>query len=215
MSGSTVLTGVEETLDFDAMYEAAAGDPSRIPWADERPNPALVNWLNAVAPSLVRCGGRVAIVGCGLGHDAREVMRRGYDVVAFDISPTAIAWAQRLDPEHAESYVAADLFNSPSRWRHRFDLVVDVYTVQSLPPSQHTGAIAELGHLVARHGHLLMIARAIDEHAPDAEGPPWPLRESAVRSATTDAGLAVDRIDVFPDDESPPKLRLRGLFRRM
>ena len=57
--------------DFEAIYATAGGDASRIPWSDGIPNPALVTWLDTVGPSLVRCGARVAVVGCGLGEDAR------------------------------------------------------------------------------------------------------------------------------------------------
>jgi hypothetical protein len=41
---------------YEARYAAAAsrGDPSLIPWADLRPNPLMVNWLNAEAPDAVR-----------------------------------------------------------------------------------------------------------------------------------------------------------------
>ena len=159
------LTADRETLTgmFDAMYREAHGDASQIPWCDGRANPALVAWLNHVAPQLVRCGSRVAVVGCGLGDDARAIAARGYDVTAFDCSETAIEWARHIDPENADMYQVADLFDFPPRWRHRFDLVVEIYTFQSLPPSMWAEAMGAMSELMGPHGHLLVIARGTHE----------------------------------------------------
>ena len=63
---------------FDTIYREAAGDVDRIPWAHRQPCPALISWLNAEAPGLIRCGARAAVVGCGLGEDACALLERGY-----------------------------------------------------------------------------------------------------------------------------------------
>jgi SAM-dependent methyltransferase len=202
--------------DFDAIYREARGDRSRIRWSDGQPNPALVTWLNAIAPSLVRCGSRVAVVGCGLGEDARELFRRGYEVTAFDISPTAIEWAKSLDPSNARSYHAVDLFEPPPRWRRRFELIVEIYTLQSLPPGERESAMASLAELLAPHGRLLVICRGREPHeAIDDQGPPWPLTRDELLDAARFAGLKLDGgLECFEDDETPPKQRMRALFRR-
>ncbi|MDZ4832086.1 MAG: methyltransferase domain-containing protein, partial [Phycisphaerae bacterium] len=88
--------------DFEAIYRDAQGDPSRVRWEDGRPNPLLVSWLDRDAGDALRTGARVAVVGCGLGNDARELARRGYDVTAFDVSPTAIEWARSIDADWAD-----------------------------------------------------------------------------------------------------------------
>jgi SAM-dependent methyltransferase len=204
---------------FEAIYAEAQGDIAAIPWADGHPSPSLVNWLNAVAPSLVRCGGRVAVVGCGLGEDARELISRGYDVLAFDCSETAITWARSLDPEHAASYAVADVFNLPSRWWHRFDLVVEINTLQAMSPELPDGsrldAVACMAKLLARHGHLLVICRAASTPVTADEGPPWPIPCDELRRAASDAGLVeAVPISVFDDDEAPPVRRMRAVFRR-
>ena len=203
------------TLDFESIYAAAGGDPARIPWARERPHPALVSWLNAIAPSLIRCGSRVAVVGCGLGHDAQEILRRGYDVTAFDCSETAIDWARRLDPVHADAYHVADLLHAPSRWRHRFDLVVEVNTLQSLPSDQRQDAMHAVTDLLSPHGRLLVICRGAEEPPALEDGPPWPLAEDELATLASVAGLEDDGgISIFEDGETPPVLRMRALFQR-
>ncbi len=200
---------------FDQIYADAAGNAALIPWADERPHPALVNWLNAVAPSLVRSGSRVCVVGCGLGDDARELMRRGYEVTAFDCSPTAVQWAKDLDPHNARCYYVADLFDPPSRWAGRFDLVVEINTIQSLPPEQRSGAITSIMKLLSRHGRLLVICRGCDEPVELEDGPPWALTENELLDLASHAGLtAISPISSFMDDEDPPVHRIRAAFRR-
>ncbi len=145
---------------YDRLYVDAHGDAGRIPWSDGRAHPALVRWLDAVAPQLVRCGARVVVPACGFGADAAEVARRGYDVIGFDAAPAALHWARRLDPDGSVSWVEADLFELPGRWRHRFDLVVEVNTVQALGPECRGDVLAAMAELVAPHGHLLAIGRA-------------------------------------------------------
>lgn len=199
--------------DFEAVYKDANGDAGRIPWADGRPSPSLVNWLNRVAPSLVRCGARVAVVGCGLGDDARELMRRGYDVTAFDCSQTAIDWARRNDPAAADAYICADLFDPPSRWRHRFDLIVEINTLQALKPELRDRAMHALAELLSPHGHLLVICRATETPATIDDGPPWAITTSELTTMASASGLSADgEICTFHDDEIPPVLRSRAVF---
>jgi SAM-dependent methyltransferase len=200
-------------LDFESIYREAAGDASHIPWSDGLANPALVAWLDVVAPSIVRCGARVAVVGCGLGEDARELVQRGYDVTAFDISSTAIEWARRLDPANSECYVQADLFDPPARWRHRFDLVVEIYTIQALPPTTRPSTMAALGGLVSLHGHLLVICRGAETPVGEDDGPPWALTRGELLDLASSAGLGpAGNVDEFTDDAGTA--RIRGLFGR-
>ena len=210
----TTTEPLATTVDFfESVYAEAGGDPTRIPWASRHPSKALVNWLNAVAPSLVRCGARVAVVGCGLGDDAREVIRRGYDVTAFDCSGTAVEWARKLDPGHPDAYVQADMFAPPGRWVHRFDLVIDTNNLHSLRPGQHGEAMAAISRLLAPHGHMLVVCRGADEPADPGTGSLWPLTERELVEAAASAGLTpAAPICCFIDDENV--MRIRAIFKR-
>jgi len=218
MPSSSVLSPAVSSVEyFESLYAEAAGDASRLRWADQRANPALVNWLNAVAPSLVRCGARACVVGCGLGDDAQELAKRGYEVTAFDCSPTAVEWARQRDPGNARNYVVADLFNLPAKWRHRFDLVVEIYTVQSLPPPQHERAMKALSEILSPHGHMLLIARAAEDGAttPPGDEPPWPLSAEELRRLCGTAGLKIrEPVSIFEDDDDPPVMRLRAVIHK-
>lgn len=216
MSASSLAASeIQSSTDFfESVYAEAQGDASRVRWAYERPNPALVTWLNAVAPALVRCGARVCVVGCGLGDDAQELIKRGYDVTAFDCSATAIDWAKQRDPDNHRCFVQADLFSLPAKWRHRFDLVIEIYTIQSLPPEQHEQAMRAISEILSPHGHVLLIARAAETPV-ISDDRPWPLTEEELRHIVAAAGLKVSGdVAIFEDDQEPPVLRMRALLNK-
>src|SRR3954470_7439827 len=122
---------------FDVLYRRAGGQAGAIPWVDLRPNPNLSEWLSAAAPP----PGRALVIGCGLGDDAELLASLGWSVVAFDISAEAIRWARERFPKSRVDYRAFDLFEAPSEWRRGFDLVVEAYTLQVLPPTLRAQAI--------------------------------------------------------------------------
>src|SRR3954469_9333386 len=88
---------------FDELYKSAGGDAEAIPWADGWPNHNLVAWLDR--ERVVARGRRALVIGCGLGDDAEEICRRGFDVTAFDISPTAIGWCKKRFPSTKVAFV--------------------------------------------------------------------------------------------------------------
>ena len=56
---------------FDELYEAASGDASLIPWADEKPNRYLIEWLSA--NNIIGKNKKAIVIGCGLGDEGRAV----------------------------------------------------------------------------------------------------------------------------------------------
>lgn len=200
---------------FDSIYREARGDAAQVPWADGRANPALVSWLNAEAAGRVRPGARAVVVGCGLGDDVVELIGRGYDATGFDISPSAIDWARRRFPDHADAFCVADLVGMPTRFRHRFDLVVEINTLQSVEPAMRDQLAGAIAQLVCPRGLLLAIARGRDESEPLAllHAPPFPLTCAELTGLFEACGWQPTRApDDFTDDEQPPQRRLRATF---
>lgn len=202
---------------YEQVYVGAQGDAQRVPWAKGRPHPALIDWLNADAPGLLRPGARAAVVGCGLGDDVAELCARGHDAVGLDIAPTAVRWARERFGAIAGAFLVADAINPPSRLRHRFDLVTEVATLQSVPPELRQSLLCGVSQLVGRCGHVLVVCRERDESQPiDAvKGPPWPLTRSELLALAEGAGLKPERALESVSEESLGGVRyLRGLFVR-
>lgn len=158
-------------LDFEQLYASVGDDLAQIPWASRQPHPMLVSWLDRRPPA---AGRPALVIGCGLGDDAEELSRRGYQVCAFDYSATAIGRCRRRFPESTVDYRVADLFDLPGAWARRFEVVVEINTIQSLPPGRRTEAIGAIAATVAAGGQVFVrcLGRADDETATER---PWPV----------------------------------------
>lgn len=195
---------------FEALYSAANGDANMIPWADMVPNPNLVSWLDC--QKILGDGKRALKIGCGLGDDAEELARRRFDVVAFDISETAIKWCNARFPESRVKYIVEDLFESSASWDSMFDFVLESYTLQVLPRELRNKAIAQIARFVAPGGTLLVICRGRDsgEHKEDM---PWPLTKNEL-DAFKEHGLTEISFKDYMDQEQPPVRRFRIEYHR-
>lgn len=202
---------------FEQIYTDAHGDDAHVPWSQHGAHPALIAWLNAEAPEVVRPGSRVVVVGCGLGDDANELLHRGFDVTAFDFCQTAVEWAKRRFPQNASCFVQADACQAPSHWKHRFDLVVEVNTLPTVPPDRRGELLSGITQLLHPNGVIIVVCPGRDDDSSlnGLTGPPYPLCERELRERMHACGLSPMRgIDDFSDDGDPPCRWLRGAFQR-
>ena len=115
----------------------------------------------------------------------------------------------------ASAFCVADLLSTPTRFRHRFELVAEVCTIQSMDPAQREVAAAAITSLLGPRGVLVAVARGRDDHEPleEVHGPPWPLTRGELTGLMEASGLKPSRaIDDFMDDKVPPQRTLRGVF---
>ena len=193
---------------FDALYKSAAGKPNQIPWAELRPNPYLVKWLDQASPT----PGKALVIGCGLGDDAELLASRSWTTTAFDISSQAIQWAKQRFPKTSVDYQVANALNPPHAWLRQFDLIVEIFTLQAMPRPMHLQAIPKIAALLAPAGRLFLFCRARNESDPPGSMP-WPLLESEIRLFQK-SGLNCETFDDFLDNENPPVRRFQAVFRR-
>jgi hypothetical protein len=193
---------------FEELYSLAGGNASIIPWADLEPNPSLIDWLDRQGSA---AKGVALKIGSGLGDDAEELARRGFDTTAFDISNKAIVWSRTRFPQSPVSYVVADLFSAPSEWEGRFGFVLESYTLQVLPPDLRADAMHRIASFVAPGGTLLVITRGREPSEPEGFMP-WPLKKEELSVFGTH-GPATISFEDYRDSENPPVRRFRATYR--
>ncbi|MEM9070436.1 MAG: class I SAM-dependent methyltransferase [Myxococcota bacterium] len=147
--------------------------------------------------------GRALDVGCGYGYNAAELQRRGLEVVGFDVSPAAISRAKVIHPRL--SLEVANAVGLSDAWKSSFDLVVEIYTLQVLPPALRARVARSLRDCVAPGGRLLIVARGRDEHDPEG-AMPWPLTRRELEELENESFTLASFRD-FMDDEDPPVRR--------
>lgn len=192
----------EPTAWFETLYAEATEGRAIVPWDRGTPNPQLAEW----AEGLHGTGHTALVVGCGLGRDSEFIASLGFRTTAFDVSATAVEIAGRRHPQTSVTYETADLLDLPQRYRHAFDLVVESYTVQSLPDPPRGDAIAAVATTVAPGGTLLVIAAAGDLE--DPPGPPFPLTRREIDAFGTD-GVRLVELDDLVDEAGVRRWRAR------
>ena len=182
---------------FEPLYAEAQGDTAQVPWVKNQAHPYLQQWLQAYLPQAA--GKTALVIGCGLGDDAELLASLGYQVTAFDISPTAIAWCQERFPDSQVNYLVADLFNLDPNWQDQFDFVFECRNIQALPLAVRSQVIGAIAPLVAKKGTLLIITRH-REHNTIPEGPPWALSDAEL-SQFIELGMTQVRCDRFVEGD--------------
>lgn len=157
---------------FEPLYAQANGNAEQVPWAKSTAHPYLQAWLSEQPQP--PANSKAIVIGCGLGDDAEALQVHGYQVTAFDVSPTAIAWCQQRFPHSEVDYQVADLFHLDPSWNQAFNLVYECRNIQALPISLRKQVVGAIAPLVAKAGQLLVITRIRPDER-DCEGPPWPL----------------------------------------
>ena len=195
---------------FEILYAEADGDSNQVPWAKNAAHPYLQDWL---ASSRAQAkSGSALVIGCGLGDDAEALADRGYQVTAFDISETAIAWCKQRFPNSTVTYLVANLLNLPPEWQNSFDLVYECRNIQALPLSIRENAIGAIAPLLRETGTLLVITRFRDTDI-EPDGPPWPLSAGEL-SQFQQLGLQEIHRDAFVEGDEIMVTQLRIEYHR-
>jgi SAM-dependent methyltransferase len=196
---------------FEALYQEAERGDGAIPWADQEPNPRLLEFWKT--HPLETADKRALVIGSGFGDDSEQLAAWGFQTTGFDISKTAIENTKKRYPASKVAYVVADLFDPPKNWLRAFDFVLEIYTVQALVGDLRAQAVTMIAQFVAPGGQLLVIARGREENEPEAQGPPWPLTRTEIDGFRR-VGLKEASFEDYADPEPPWVRRFRALYRR-
>jgi SAM-dependent methyltransferase len=139
----------------------------QLPWFSAKPFPSLVR---AVEERQIVPPGPLLDIGCGAGSNALWLARRGFTVTGLDISPGAIAAAQRRAKASGLSvvFLEGDALALPFG-RGTFRAVTDIGCFHTLPVNLRERYVKEV-HRVLRPGGTYLpswIAReATQEYGP-------------------------------------------------
>jgi SAM-dependent methyltransferase len=160
------------TPDFwDGLY-ATGGDG----WELGAPAPPLVDFVERTPPPR----GRVAVLGCGRGHDARFLAARGYDVVGYDFSTAAVTAARVLARRDGVSvaFEQRDIFTLGVEAAHAFDGVWEYTCFCAIDPARRDEYVRTVAGIVRPGGWLLACffpLRAV------TAGPPFAVSRAELR----------------------------------
>ena len=188
---------------FELLYAKAGRHGAGVPWANMTTHPAFSRWLER--NPLSGKGKSALVVGCGMGDDAIELEKQGFDVTAFDVSESAIQHCKDRFPDSTVNFVVANLLMELPQWQRHFDFVLEIYTVQALPPKFEGIAIKHIANFVASKGTLLVIAEVSPQSRHFDNGPPWLLTPAHVVAFETH-GLRRIAQDIEPPSSDNGRL---------
>lgn len=173
---------------FEPLYSSSTKNGAGVPWANMKTHPSFANWLGRNPQD--GDGKSALVVGCGMGDDAIELETLGFQVTAFDVSASAIEYCKERFPHSKVNFEQADLLEGQSQWRRKFDFVLEIFTIQALPPKYEKELIQNISDFVAPGGELLVIAEVGSEKRVFEKGPPWVLTPEHIDSFVS-CGLSV------------------------
>ena len=110
---------------YDDRYRQAHAE--NIQWFSEEPSAIVSQVIERFG---IQPEQRILEIGCGEGRDARELLRRQFNLLATDISPEAVSYCQKRDPAHASRYQGLDCVRG--QIDERFDLIYAVAVLHML-----------------------------------------------------------------------------------
>lgn len=153
------------------------------PWDLKQITPPLAHLLRE--RTLGSCGlpeaGRIAVPGCGRGHDLRAFAVQGYHVTGFDLVPEAVAEARALlelngveegeEPGQVQVF-CRDVLGLGPEFESRFDLVYDYTCFCALSPHLRSTYVESMARLLKPAGLFLHLAFPMQESHTGKDGPP-------------------------------------------
>ncbi len=182
-------------------------------WELGVPPPPLVRLLTEAPPPR----GRVAVLGCGRGHDARFFARLGYPTWGFDFAARAIRDARTLatiefgrlaasgrlrEAPAPLAFEQRDLFTLPEVYPGFFDLVWEYACFCAIDPARRPEYVEVVRRILRPGGRLLALFWPVDVDW--AGGPPFAASKAEIRRLFEPA-FRFDEATVPPD--SVPRRR--------
>ena len=142
------MADVSSPTFWDELYHRA-----RQPWDLGGPTPALIELIESTTlPS-----GRIAVPGCGRGHDVRYLATRGHDAIGFDFVERAVTAARTLAriEQSAARFESRDVFGLGAEYPAAFDAAWEYTCYCAIDPARRAEYVEVLATILRPGGALL------------------------------------------------------------
>ena len=181
------------TRPWDDHYRA-----EETPWDSGRPEPLFEQAItNAVLPK-----SRLLEIGCGTGANARLFSHAGYDVVAVDLSPTAIEKARSHPEADGIEFVVRDVM-ADGLPAGPFDAVIDRGCFHTFQEAEEQHRFAALVAGALRVGGCWLSLIGSTEGAAREVGPPRRTARDVILAIEPELELVELRADHFSREDRP------------
>jgi len=145
-------------------------------WEMGGPHPSLVHLVETTPPPR----GRVAVPGCGRGHDARFLASHGYETVGFDFAAAAVAEARELARRDgvAATFEQCDLFTLPTDYAQAFDGIWEYTCFCAIDPRRRNEYVRAMAAILKPGGWFWACFFPIRT---TGGGPPFPMAKREIR----------------------------------
>lgn len=171
-----------EVMDWDSAYRHAGPFEGPPPWNIGEPQPELTALIES---GKVRSD--VLDAGCGYAELSLALAADGYTVVGVDLTPTAIAAANRAAQQRnlaTASFVQADI-TSFTGYDGRFNTVIDSTLFHSLPVEARDGYLRSVHQAAAPGASYFVLVFAKGAFPAALETKPNEVDEGELRAAVS------------------------------
>lgn len=141
-------------------------------WDLGEATPVFENWLKN---RKTQDTGRIAILGCGNGHDALLFAENGFDVTAIDFADEPLTLLKKNIPDQQKniSLLHADIFDLPGRYSEYFDFVLEYTCYCAIDPVRRNEYVEAVHRMLRPSGQLIGLFFPTDGRP---GGPPFAIR---------------------------------------
>ena len=171
-----------EVMDWDSVYRQQGGFDGPPPWNIGEPQPELAA---LIAAGKVRSD--VLDAGCGYAELSLALAADGYTVVGIDLTPTAIAAANKAAQERnlsTASFAQADI-TTLTGYDGRFSTVIDSTLFHSLPIEGRDGYLRSVHRAAAPGATYFVLVFAKGAFPTELETKPNEVDEDELRDAVS------------------------------
>jgi SAM-dependent methyltransferase len=138
-----------------------------------------------LASSEAPISGKIAVIGCGQGHDAILFAKHGFDTIGFDFAPSAIAFGQKLSQtmEISMQFLQRDIFELPKEFAASFDYAIEHTCFCAIRPEQRLDYVNMVRSILKPTGELIALFWA--HNRPD--GPPFGVTLEEIKDLFSDS----------------------------